>query len=602
MSIPTGQLAAQVWAAVRYHKRALVAYHLYFSLLALFALSPLAAWTLAGLVRISGSRMQGNEDLLYFLVTPTGAAWLIVASAIFAFFIFFQAAGMILIAARDQDDNFHSAINALWRVLKRFVRLFKLAAMQVVCHLLLAAPVMAMLVGLYQWLLSGYDIYYVLSVYPSEFYYFIALAGLLLCALALGSGLLYVSWSMALPAMLLDGLRPRAALTRSWQLIKGNRIRATRVILLVALVTLLLPVVFTLAFEALGAAVLAWLPGPATMQVVFMGLLIGLYVVLAVALSFLAISANSLLVLKLYLRLTGHQPDVFQELEPRAVGPLAWAFEGLLAVLALGQLTLVAQSFDTRQDVQVVAHRGASWDAPENTLAAIDIAIAQGADVIELDVQQTADGALVLLHDRDLLRVAGERRMLSDFSLAELTQLDVGSWFAADFADQRIPTLAQAVERLRGRAELYLEIKTSPAMPNVVEATVRELQRLNFVDQTTVIALSPATLNQVRALEPRFRTGLLVHTAIGTIERHPYDILALRDALISAEQIRAARNGNYQLHVWTVNSRRDIHRFMDMGVDGIITDVPGLARQVQQERQDLSRAEQLLLRMRHWVW
>ena len=594
--------AAQIWGALNYHKRPMLAYHLYFSLLALFALSPLAGWLLAGLIELSGYSMLGNEDLARFLLTPVGIIWVMVSASFFAFLLFFQSAGMMLIAARDRDDQFHTASNALWLVLKRFNKLFKLAAMQVVCHLLLAAPSLALLVVSFQWLLGGYDIYYVINAYPPEFFYFLLIAAMLFIALLLGNGLLYTSWSLALPAMLLDGMKPRAALSRSWQLVKGARFRVARVILVVTLVTLSLPVLFTLTFDALGAALMAWLPGPAAVQVFLMGLLIVSYVLLAVALSFIAIGANSLLLFKLYLRCCGHTPAPFNEMEPRATAPLAWAFEAALVLLAVGQLTFIAHSFDSRDDVQNIAHRGASWDAPENSLAAIEEAIAQGADYIELDVQQTADGELVLIHDRDLLRITGDRRAIWDIEYAELAQLDAGSWFAPEFAGEPVPTLAAAVELIRGRAQMYLEVKTAPSMPNLVADTIAELQRLDFVDDTVLAALSPRVLNEALQLEPSIRTSLLVHTAIGSLTTQPFDALSLRDALVSPRHIRAARGGDYELHVWTVNSRRDMHRFIDMGVDGIITDVPWMLFEVIEERRDLNRSERLLLRMRHWVW
>lgn len=347
---------------------------------------------------------------------------------------------------------------------------------------------------------------------------------------------------------------------------------------------------------------MAWLPGPALMQVTLMGVLIVSYVVLAVVVAFIAIGANSLLLLKLYLRCCGHTPTPLNELEPRATAPLAWAFELALVLLALGQLTYIAHSFDTREQIANIAHRGASWDAPENSIAAIEAAIEQGADYIELDVQQTADGTLVLIHDRDLLRVAGDRRAIWDIDYEELAQLDAGSWFSMSFAGEPVPTLEQAIEVIRGRAQLYLEIKTAPQMPNLVEDTIAELQRLEFVDDTIIAALSPRVLNQALALEPDLRSSLLVHTAIGTLASHPFNALGLRDGIVTPRQIRAARQGDYELHVWTVNNRRDMHRFIDMGVDGIITDVPALLNEVLAEREQLNRTELLLLRMRHWVW
>lgn len=601
-SIGVRFLTRQVWEALRYHQRPLLAYHVFFSLLALFALSPMAAWLLALLVNLSGYAMVSNLDLTRFLLTPSGMSWLLLSLTSLALLLFFQAAGTMLIAARDRDDRFHTATNALWQVIRRFPQLIKLAAIQVVTHLLLATPTLLLLIGLFYWLLGGYDIYYVVNAYPPELFYFLPLAFILLAALVIGNGLLYISWSLALPAMLLDGLSPRSALFTSWQLVRGSRFHVARVIGSVALVAFLLPVSFTLLFDAVGAWLVSLLPGPALVQVVVMGLLIITYVLLLVALSFIATVANSLVLLKIYYRCCGHPLTVLDELEPRATAPFAWAFEAVLVVLAMGQLVWVAQSFDEREDVHIAAHRGASWDAPENSLAAIEEAIQQGSDYIELDVQQTSDGTLVLLHDRDLLRVAGDSRAIWNISYEELSSLDAGSWFAREFAGETVPTLAEAVELIDGRASIYLEVKTAPTMPSLVEDTVREIQRLGVIETTVIAALSPRVLDQVQALEPRLRTSLLVHTAIGVLPSHRYDALSLRDALVTAEQVRAARRGDYELHVWTINNRRDMHRYIDMGVDTIITDVPALLREVIDERAELSRAERLLLRMRHWVW
>ncbi|RUO26505.1 glycerophosphodiester phosphodiesterase [Aliidiomarina minuta] len=595
-------LARDIIAGIDYHKRPLLAFHVYFSLLALFALSPASAWLLAALVELSGQSLVGNDDLVRFLVTPAGLFWLMVSATLISVLVFFQAAGMMLIAARDADDVFHTANNALWRVIKRFPILLKLAAMQVLAHLLLAAPLLALLAVLFQWLLGGYDIYYVINEHPTELYFFTPLAILLLSAILIGNGSLYVSWSLALPLVLLEGYAPRTALRKSWQLVKGARFKIARIVLLVALVVASLPLLLALGFESLGALLVYIIPGPAAVQVTVLGMLIGLYVVFAVLVSFLAISANSMLLLKIYFRCCGQQAGNFAELEPRTTGPLAWGIEAVLVVLALGQLVWVAQSFDEREQVTITAHRGASWDAPENSLAAIELAIQQGADYIELDVQQTADGELILIHDRDYLRVAGDRRSIWQVDYAEVREMDAGSWFSSQYAGERIPTLAEAVELIRGRAQLYLEVKTSPAMPNLVPDTVRELQRLDFVEETVMAALTPGVLEEVLQLEPDFRTALLVHTAIGVLASHSYDVLSLRDALVTPSQLRASRDGEYELHVWTINSPSEMHRFIDMGVDSIITDRPDVLKAVMKERAGLSSSERLLLRMRHWVW
>src|SRR5262249_28320691 len=121
--------------------------------------------------------------------------------------------------------------------------------------------------------------------------------------------------------------------------------------------------------------------------------------------------------------------------------------------------TSLTRYLTDRPPVRVTAHRGDARAAPENTLSAMRKAIESGADYAEMDVQLTADGEAVLLHDRDLMRVAGVPRRLDEVSFAEVRQLDVGSWFDPAFSGERVPTLAEVIDLCRGRIRLNIELK-----------------------------------------------------------------------------------------------------------------------------------------------
>src|SRR5262249_32888341 len=129
----------------------------------------------------------------------------------------------------------------------------------------------------------------------------------------------------------------------------------------------------------------------------------------------------------------------------------------LLAPLAIW--TNLSRSLADRPPVLVTAHRGHARAAPENTLSAMRKAIESRADYAEMDVQLTADGKVVLLHDRDLKRLAGVSRRLDELSYDEVRQLDVGSWFAPAFSGERVPTLAEVIALCRGKIRLNIELK-----------------------------------------------------------------------------------------------------------------------------------------------
>jgi glycerophosphoryl diester phosphodiesterase len=587
---------------IRHHHRPLLAFHIYFAVLALVTLTPASAWLLGALVAASGQPMIGNEDLLAFVLQPAGVLWLLISATLAATLVFVEHAGMTLIAMRDPAGNPVSASRALWLVVHRLPALLELAGMQVAAHLLLAAPALLLLGGSFFWLLGEYDPYYVVHERPGELWHFLGIASLLAVLLLLLNGNLYLRWVLALPVLLSEGVRPRAALARSMTLTAGVRLPiAARVIGVGALVALL-PMLVSLTFESAGAMILQILPERYGLLIPVMAGLVILFTVMGVLVAFAGVSANSLLIWLLYRALTGRTPDLPAEAVPRHAGVWAWGLEGLLVLFALGQVVWVVQAFDAPEQVQISAHRGNSSLAPENTLAAIERAIADGTHYVELDVRQTADGVLVLLHDRDLRRVAGVARDIWTVDYGEIRHLDVGSWFSAEFSGERIPTLQQAIALLRGRARLYLEIKTGTQSPNLTHDVVRTLQDAEFVADTTLAALSPQTLLEARELEPALRTSLLVHTAIGDLEAQPFDALALRDALVTPWRARRVRQQGRELHVWTVNDEAAMARFIDLGVDNIITDRPHALAALLEERDALSDAERLLLRIRQWIW
>jgi len=595
-------LGREILAEIRRSYRPLLTFHVFFTLLALTTLTPLSGWLLAALVNLSGQVMVGNDDLLSFVITPYGLFWLLLAGTTAAVFVFVQHAGIMMVASPDAERGAISATSALWRVGRRLPQLLQLAGLQVAAHLVLAAPFLAGMAFAFQWLLGGYDIYYVINAHPPELWQFAGVAGVLALGLVAVNGTLYLRWILALPVLLLESTGPRAALKRSVELTLGSRRAIALKVLSIAVVVASLPFAVSLLFDALGTLALGFLPERYGLLIPVMVLLIVGYALVGLVSAFVVVSANSLTLLKLYHRCRNRVCVLPPEREPRGAGIWAWGVELLLVVLAIGQITYVAQTFDAQEQVKISAHRGSSMRAPENSLAAIEKAIGDGADYIELDVRETSDGVLVLLHDRDLRRLANDPREIWNVPYEELREMEAGAWFDPRFHGERIPTLSEAIERIRGRARLYLEIKTSPHSPELVRRTVEALQREDFVDQTLLAALSPRVLHEVRRLEPDMRTSLLVHTAIGSVEGQPFEALALRDALVTPGRVNQIRRHGHELHVWTVNDRRAMARFIDMGVDNIITDKPDVLAELMRERAELSRAERLLLRIRNWVW
>jgi glycerophosphoryl diester phosphodiesterase len=255
---------------------------------------------------------------------------------------------------------------------------------------------------------------------------------------------------------------------------------------------------------------------------------------------------------------------------------------------------------DLNNEVEITAHRGSSITAPENSLSAIRQAIEDGADYAEIDVQETRDGTIVLFHDTDLLRVYGIKKNIWEVDYSEIAGLDSGSWFSTDFASERIATLQQAIETARGRIRLNIELKFNPYSKRLAEQVLDILEQENFSDQVLVTSLDLSGLQRLRALNPDVRVGYIVFRAIGNLMRLDVDALSVSAAIAEPWFVTHAHRSGKEVHVWTVNERADMQRFVDYGVDNIITDHPALLRDVLRDRSEMSREARLLIRARHW--
>jgi len=467
-------------------------------------------------------------------------------------------------------------------------------------HALVASPFAVAMVLIFRALLGGYDPYFVLAEQPPELWWFVGASAGLGAAMLTLNGYLYVRWSLALPSMLLEDRRPREALAESTRLTRGSRRHIGASLLTLAVAVVALPPLTASAFGNL-AEVLLDLPVRAGLLLPGMLALLACYVLIGTATAFVSVCMNGLAILHLYQSLGGSSPVTVPDRAPRRTGPVAWALEALVVLFAASQVALALMSLDARDLVAVTAHRGSALAAPENTLPAIEQAIADGADFVELDVRQTRDGHLVLSHDKDFLRTAGIAANVWDMTLAEVRRLDVGSHFHPSYANTRVPTLTEAIEILRGRARLYLEVKTAAATPDLVDRVLDTLREQRFLDRTLLASLDAAALRTARRLEPRLRTSLLVHTAIGAASE-PVSAQALRVGSLDAATVQRLRSRGQEVHVWTVNDPRTMARCLYLGVDNIITDRPDLLVSLLGSRAAMSDAGLLLARVRSLIW
>lgn len=221
---------------------------------------------------------------------------------------------------------------------------------------------------------------------------------------------------------------------------------------------------------------------------------------------------------------------------------------------------------------QITAHRGGSNLAPENTLAALQKAIDQEADYAEIDVAQTKDGIIVVSHDNNIKRISGYDINIWSSNYADIKDLDIGSWFDPQFKNERIPTLAEAIELCQGKILLNIELKPTGHETSLVESTVAIIKQHDFADQCVLASLDYPTLEKVGIVDPDLKRAYITALAIGDIQKLPVDIYSIESTFVTPEIVTAIHRENKEVLAWTVDSQEATEKMVKIGVDNLITD------------------------------
>jgi len=239
----------------------------------------------------------------------------------------------------------------------------------------------------------------------------------------------------------------------------------------------------------------------------------------------------------------------------------------------------------------IFAHRGACAHAPENTLAAFELALTQKADAIELDVKLSADGHVIVIHDPTVDRTTGNHGRVKDLSLAQLQSLDAGSFFSEKYRGEKIPTLEEVFETVGKRTFINVELTNyNTPRDQLAETVCMLVKKFSLQKRVMFSSFFASNLSKARAYLPGVPRGLIAFKGLlGAWARsfgfafgryhalHPY----LKD--VTPQQVQRVHRLNRRIHVWTVNAAEDMRRLYNWGADAIFTDDPQLAVQVRGE-------------------
>ena len=599
MTRPTERPVLQAW-------RELAATDIVYKALAFALLTPLIGVLLRLLIRQTGKTAVADVDIaLYFFTTRVGAlALILVGALILAVTALEQACLMTIVLAalrgrrlRVRDAIAHAAARAF--------RILRLTAMIVVRLLLIVAPFAAAMGATYWALLRGHDINFYLSHRPPAFMAAVAIAGVIAAALAIVLARTASSWLLVLPIVVFEDVLPVRAFGESGRRMAGRRKAAAATLAAWAALAILLPIGTTWAVHVVGRAIAPAVGGSVAGLLAFVGALAVVWGIASLAVAVAVAASFALIVVRVYAagdkaasaRLPGRSGDELT-LEGGRLHVSFRGFAGLLVgalVLATGLAYLLLRAAWTDRPVLVFAHRGASAEAPENTLAAFRLAGTFRANFVELDVQESSDGVVVVAHDSDLMKVGGSPLKIWEAVASGLRAVDIGTYVGPQFSGERVPTLAEALAACKGVSRVDIELKDYGHNQRLEERVVELVEAAGMENDIVTMSLSRDMVAKMKRLRPGWTSGLLIAKAIGDLSGVPADFLAVEKSMATRRFIRVAHRAGKPVYVWTINDPARMIRMIGLGVDGLITDRPDVARKVLDRYARMSQAERLFV-------
>lgn len=579
----------------------MLAIHGVFTLLGIVFFAPLLGIAARLLLKLSGEPAVADQDIAVFLLSPFGLFALLVFAALLIGIIIFEQSAMMRIAVGQSEDERVSVQDALRFTADRSRSVFVFSSHLVARLLAIVLPFLAAGAAIALWKISEYDINFYLTERPPEFVLAVFLIGLVL---AVGAAILVrklIGWSIALPLVLFADVPAGQSFGESVRYVAGRRRPVLVSLLLWALSALILGSLVLGIVRITGGIAVPAVADDLSILVIVLALLAALFTAANFVVTSMTSAHFATIVTIIFERLataagrTPSVPPVRGDQEPiLTAGRLAIGLS-IAAVLAAAAGASLLDDIRTDDDVSIIAHRGAAGRAPENTLASVRAALDDRADWVEIDVQESADGEVIVVHDSDFMKLSGNPVKVWEVTLDRLADIDVGRWFADEFTGERVPTLREVLEAARGKASVVIELKYY-GHDKQLEARVADIvEAAGMSERVAIMSLKYEGVRKMKRLRPDWQVGLLSATAIGDLSRLEADFLAVSTSMASRGFIRRAHDAGKQVFAWTVNDPVTMSQVMSRGIDGVITDEPAMARQVMAERAELSTPERLLI-------
>lgn len=570
--------------------KTMVRFELLYKMLSLSIFTPVFWGIFNGIMKITGYEYLTIENVLAFLGNPLTLAALLVLFLCMAVYTMVDIGAVIFLLDQSYQGVKVSLLQTMDSAVRNAIKVFQKK------NILIAFVVLFLIPFLNIGVASGYVSSIAIPEFIMDFIRGNWKLLILFLAALLGLGALLLRWLYAFHYFILEGCDFKEARHKSASLSQKNKIKDLAVLIGTQIGGYLIYFIFVLMgiFLAvfLGGLFSRWkLFGVISASVVWVFLAVSLLVMSALGtpVSYACIS----------ILFYGHKEERQEEIlhgeaacvqNKESKNKFLYTVEILLLILSVVCCSFYLYSvYDHKVSIQVeyirtmevTAHRGASASYPENTMAAFEGAKGLGADWIELDVQQSRDGQIFVMHDTNFKRTAGIDRNTWEMDYEEIRMLDVGSFFDSSFSEESVPLLSEVIAFAKKNGiKLNIEIKPTGHEHEFEQKVAELIEKERFWNECVITSQVYEVLEKVKAQDSRIQTVYVMSLAYGDINRlAAADHFSVEAASITKKLVADVHNAGKQIYAWTVNTEESINRMIDLNVDNIITDDVTLAKE-----------------------
>lgn len=560
-------------------------FELFYKLIGSTVFTPLLFGMLNLALKLSGEKYLTNDNFFEFLRRPSTVAIALIILLAVTLFTLFEMTALVQCFHASFHNNKMTVAQMFQAGYRSAFRLFRRRNGLIVVFVLFIIPITNFAI------VSGYISSIKIPEFIMDYIYNNWLLSILLLLCMLLFAIITLRWVFSIHVFTLEGCNYKKARKESLRMNRGRYIKHSFGIIVWNISIALIVLLFTSLSIGAVALVIKSLTNSAIAYSMTLAIVAGVLLLVLIVFSNFSVAISFAFISALYYkqkRYAGEEIPTYRSSEITFHKFKKFLVFSVLiaAVINIFYLSVVTnKNFDWNvqlfEHTQVSAHRGNSSAAPENTMPAFQSAIEQRADYIELDVQQTKDGVIVVAHDSNLKRISGKSINIWEVTYDEIKHIDVGSWFHSDFSYVRLSTLEEVIKETKGKIKLNIELKPSGHEVDFEKSVVDLIKEYRVEDDCVVASMNYECLKRVKEYAPDIKTVYITTVAYGSLLTLEHaDVYSIEASFVTSKLVNDIHRQGKEIYAWTVNNESNVQKMIDVGVDNVITDNPVMVREL----------------------